>query len=402
MKTRTSIPFQNIPSPAARRGGFTLVEILVAVAIMSLLLSIIFVPLRLALETLHIGKVKAELQQEAHIAIQQVATDLRKSQFVFPNSRIPGVTDNLNSAAPCAGTKYPEGNTANPQNDWNYRPYVITNNGSAANTRSSPLPVDPVTGAVTGPMTYGACEPVATGTGTGMRAWNNPARLDMLQLRRDRTGSGTNAQAEQDYMVSYYFRRRDISKPYDAIDNPVVLFRAQVPYRNRNGINSPSIVSAPNNIMGETEANAQLDTSLYPDSIGTCNAGSGPSNNQSNRSFAWITHNFLGEANLEPLTKDAQITGGDLVPGAHTLVTPSDMPLFVPRAVSDPGGAESLVPELSFTQEATSGGRINRVTINLTLAKYDDAGAGSVNGQGRAQKVRVSQTIDLPNAGCTP
>lgn len=358
------------PSPRRgthRHGAFTLVEVLVAVAIMSLLFAVILVPLRLGFDTFHIGTARSEVQQQAQLTLQQIGNDFRSAQFVFPNSRVTGVSDNQDVASPCSVPGY--------KSSWNYQPYVKKSDATdGTGSPSTPLP-----------PSYGVCD-------SSVEAWSNPARIDMLQVRRDDTGAPLNSTAGQDFIVSYYTRRLDITKPYDIIDNPIVLWRAQIPFRNRISSEQPG-----NSFDVDTETppnkNANINWTSYPDTIGTCDASTG----ESDRSFLWITHNFYGEADLEPLAAN-DATGG--VAGAHTLATPRGMGLVVPRANTNI--AEGLVPELSFIQESTNGKRIDRVTVNLTLAQYDQGNAASSNGEAKAQRVRVSQTFDLPSAGCSP
>ncbi|MBW3636725.1 MAG: prepilin-type N-terminal cleavage/methylation domain-containing protein [Armatimonadetes bacterium] len=360
-----------------RHGAFTLVEVLVAVAIMSLLFAVILVPLRLGFDTFHIGTARSEVQQQAQLTVQQIGNDLRRAQFVFPNSRMEGITVNPDLTSPCSLAGYK--NTAS----WAGRPYVRTtlptNNGSTLFNTST--------------AAYGVCD------SSNIRSWDNPSRIDMLLLRRDRNGAPVNSNEGEDYLITYYPRRLDITKPYDVIDNPVVLWRAQYAFRGRQDVNLTTGTNGePENFYkpGSTYSNglffnANIDWTQYPDTIGSCTT-------QKNRDFLWITHNFYGEANLEPLTGlDTQTPAfpkAKNVEDAHTLATPRGMELVVPR--TNTNVEEGLLPELSFVQEATDGNRINRVTINLTLAQYDRSG------EGKAQRVRVSRTIDLPSAGCSP
>lgn len=332
--------------PRLRRNGFTLVEVLVAVAIMSLLFAVILVPLRLGFDSFNIGQTRSALQQQAQLTLQQIGSDLRKAQFVFPNSLVAGVSDNPDPVSPCSLRAYkPDVPPVPSESEWNYKPYVISNSSGSTTT-----------------------------------SWENPARIDMLQLRRSSTDN-LPSDVGADYIVSYYSRRLDITKNYDAIDNPMVLFRAQYSYRSYSGGTfTPS-------------SNVNIDWRSYPSS---------PSGVSGSGGFGWIRHNSYGEADLQSVSVD----NGPTV-GAHTLATPRGMALMAPRGqffVNPPNSAseKSLVPELSFVQEATGGKRIDRVTINMTLTQYDAIGAASTNGVGKAQSVRVSQTFDLPSAGCSP
>jgi prepilin-type N-terminal cleavage/methylation domain-containing protein len=370
---KISTPHSICGSPN-KKGGFTLVEIMVAIAIMSLLFAVILVPLRLGFDSFNAGRAQSEVQIQAQVTVQQIANDLRKAQFVFPNTFVPGVSKGENSSSNCSIAGYKSDPT------WNYLPYVK----SELETDTSPP-----TGAS---PAYGVCSST-----TRVKSWGNPSRIDMLQLRRDNNGQTLNSGVGQDFIVSYYARRLDVSKAYDVVDNPVVLFRAQIPYRERTTAGAPG-----SDYKIGSDFNARTDWTSYPDSIGACAASPAPI--PTNRDFNWITHSFWGEANLEPLATTS-VTGTDVF-GAHTIATPRDMGLVTPRSSSIDGTPstdekDALVPELSFVEESTNGTRINRVTINMTLARYDSGGAIGTNGQPAAQRVRVSQTVDVPNAGCS-
>lgn len=350
-----------------RKRAFTLVEVLIAVAIMSLLLSIIMVPLRLGFESFHIGKARSEVQQQAQLTLQQIAGDLRKAQFVFPNTRVVGVSDYEGGTDPCASPPYKS------DASWGYQPYVkSTSSGDTSSPSNS---------------SYGLCN------SSGVEAWSNLSRIDMLQVRRSSNGAVANSQSGQDFIVSYYPRRLDINLPYDPVDNPIVLYRAQIPFRNRDS--NDLTVGYFKGTFNPSNFNADIDWTRYPETLGACGAVTATPT-PTNRDFLWLTHNYYGEADLEKLAVDA----GQTVAGAHTLATPRNMALVAPRGLT--GGDGAYVPELSFNEEASSGHRINRVTISMTLAQFDEAGAASANGQGVAQRVRVSQTVELPNAGCSP
>lgn len=381
---------------AARRGAFTLVEILVAVAIMALLLAIILVPLRLGFETTHIGIARSSLQGESQLTLQQMGKDFSRASFVFPNGRIPGISDgripgisnNSDSTSACSLRPYmpymPNGTVGDVK--WKYLPYFE----STATPGAVTDPADPASG-------IGVTKSAST-------AFANPNRIDMLFLRRVSPVSpaipastpvpGFSAQTGEDYVVTYYPRRKDISKPYDEIDNPILLFRAQYPYRYYK-TSAPAVFDKfPLENPPTTKLNAEVDWSQYPPLGASSNA-------ITDRNFLWISHNYYGEANLEPLTQDITLTSPEatLVPRSHTLAIPRDMQLVAPKAGT--GDANSLMPELSFVESSSNGNRIDRVTVSMTLAQYDQIGAASVNGKGKAQRVPVTQTFDLPNAGCS-
>ena len=82
--------------------------------------------------------------------------------------------------------------------------------------------------------------------------------------------------------------------PYDPVDNPLVLFRAQFPFR---GMMQTSVTPA-------GAQNADTSNARFPSSCTSAPA--------QNRSALWVEHNALGESNLEPLctdTTDPNISG---------------------------------------------------------------------------------------------
>ena len=66
----------------ASRAGFTLVEILVALGIMMLLLTVIFVPLRLGFDSFHVGNAKAQVQQAAKATTNQIEDEIRRAIYI--------------------------------------------------------------------------------------------------------------------------------------------------------------------------------------------------------------------------------------------------------------------------------------------------------------------------------
>ncbi len=392
MKTFFTQPGPQSNRGARARSGFTLVEILVAVAIMSLLLAIILVPLRLGFETYHIGTARAGLQQEVQGTLQQINRDFRRANFVFPNTRVPGISDNSDTTSACSLAPY-QGTTTG----WNFLPYFQRSVAPTANENTDPADINSGIG--------------ITNNSNTVKAFANPNRIDMLFLRKT-LNNGTTAQSGEDYVVTYYSRRLDITKAYDTIDNPIVLFRAQYPYRRletsgfqpQPSFDPPKVATTRN---PASSINAEVDWAKNPG----VPLGSSSNNDETNRNYLWITHNYYGEANLEPLCFDVDTNTSPTanpqiaedVIASHTLVTPRGMQLIAPRADADNKNAEpgAYMPELSFVESSTDGKRIDRVTVNMTLAQYDQAGAASVSGQGKAQRVPVSQTFELPNAGCT-
>ncbi len=68
-----------------RRQGFTLVEILVSVAILAILFGLMFRPLLMGIEVLSIGRSEKRVQSSARRVINQLAEDLQQAVAVYPN-----------------------------------------------------------------------------------------------------------------------------------------------------------------------------------------------------------------------------------------------------------------------------------------------------------------------------
>jgi prepilin-type N-terminal cleavage/methylation domain-containing protein len=298
-----------------RRAGFTLIEVMVALAIFMLLMTIIFVPLNQAVNILHVGRSRAEVQQAAQQTINQIERELRAAITIYPNDIVPGVTDK----APYNGKA----------------PYFAPN-----------------------------CDRISS-----------TSRIDMLLPQTDDNGIVTNPVRPADYIVSYYTRRlelKDDAKSFDIIDNPVVLYRAQMPYRKSDGTDM---------------ANMDVKSTRYDDDA--CPSGSSLSGS------SWLKQTTAGEFNLVPFSNDAG-TATDTV-GSHTLASPRGMGLTAPNAAST---IIDYTPDTSFICEDTNDdGKIDRVTINFSLSQYDASGAGTRNGKAVGQTVRLSQIVDLPNIG---
>jgi len=77
-----------------RRGAFTLVEIMVALAIFLAMMVIIFMPLNMGLNLFGVGKSRTLLLQAAQTTLDDMEGELRKAITVFPNAAIDGITYN--------------------------------------------------------------------------------------------------------------------------------------------------------------------------------------------------------------------------------------------------------------------------------------------------------------------
>jgi hypothetical protein len=267
---------------------------------MMLLLTIILVPVNMALDVFHIGKARNEVQQANRLVLNQVIADLKQAVFVYPNEAMPGITDK----APYST----DPNTAK-------NPYYATGN---TNTR-----------------------------------YSNVSRIDMLLPALDSNGNAITPLYASNYIVTYYTRRLalDDSVAYDNFSNPVVLYRAQYPITSDNG------------------------STKYSDT----------SSSRYSTASTWLAQNAQGEPSLSTLCSYTPNTQS----ASHTLITPRDMALVAPNAIS----GTSYQPDTSFICDDTDNdGKIDRVTISIHQAKYDSIGA-----QSASQQLRSTQVVDLPN-----
>ncbi len=348
----------------SRQGAFTLVEMLVAIAVLSILLAVVFVPLRLAISSYHIGSSRNTTQNAAQATLDQMERDFRRAAYVFPNTAIAGITDK----APYTDTA-PKGNNGLPYVRSTDKTDIFTNTD-----RSKDVPQ------------HGVCE-----RGTNSVAWGNTSRVDMILVKRNAAGVVLPIQTG-DTVVTYYPRRLDVTQPYSPVDNPVVLFRAEFPYRGTvNGFTAP-------------RTNADTSPQRFPST--TCTAKSDPDLNA-----LWLAHNAYGEANLEPLCVPATTPDND---GVHTLAIPRGIGLVGSQAYKvdpqtttdivgsyDPTKGEApLVPDTSFQLSDTNGdGKIDQVAVSLALETFDvnQGSAVGTKGQPTGQIVRARRVFDLPN-----
>jgi type II secretory pathway pseudopilin PulG len=173
------------------RAAFTLVEVLVALAVMMLLLTIILVPVNMALDVFHIGKARNEVQLSNNTVLNQLAAELRQAVFVYPNEAMPGITNKSPYST--------DGTTQKPYYD----------------------------------------------TATSQRV-SNTSRLDFLLPAKDSNGSTSVPTQASNYIVTYYARRIDTANAFDTYSNPVALYRAQYAYRNdaTSSTNTANLVNA--------------------------------------------------------------------------------------------------------------------------------------------------------------
>jgi prepilin-type N-terminal cleavage/methylation domain-containing protein len=327
----------------SRRSGFTLVEMMVAIAILLTMLTIILVPLRLGLDSYALGKSRSETQGSLGVTIASIEKDLRRAVIVFPNSQLKGVIDS--------------------------GPYYTSNTAPAPNEYN--------------PTRESAC----LGNAPNIHRISNPSRIDMILARHDNSGNLVSPVEAGETLVSYYPRRLDVTKPYDPIDNPIALYRAEIPFRTINVDGSQTFV------MEGSDKNADISNARHPLD---CSADS----SQKNRQSMWLAHNYWGEANLEGLTHQS-VTGDDR--GSHSLAMPRGLGLVVTNGGCTKEPCEpsilGLIPESTFSTADTNGdGKIDRVNISLTFTSFDAQGSNRLrNDQPVGQQQRASRTIDLPN-----
>lgn len=334
---------------SARTGAFTLVEMLVAIAVLSILLAVVFVPLRLAINSFHVGKARTETQNAAQASLDDMERDFRRAVYVFPNTALAGVTDNAGS--------------------------VYQSNGRLPYTKS-------ITASDTVTPGNGVCDKSA-----GAVPFANTSRVEMILARRANGRPVTPPQPD-DTVVCYYARRQRIDLPYNPVDNPIVLFRAEFLYGNA----VPAPAPAPAGSL-----NADISPSRFPTSCS--------SKAVLNRQSLWLEHNVYGEANLEPVTEAGNGKG------VQTMAIPRGIGLVASQAYkldqtlspppTPPTNQEApLVPDTSFQLSDTNGdGKIDQVKASLALETFDanQSASTGTNGQTTGQIVRARRTFDLPN-----
>jgi len=345
------------------RRAFTLVEILVALAIFMLLLAIILVPLNMGMTMLHLGAAKVDVQSATQRVIDRMRGDLTSAIYVYPNAELPTVT----------------GTTASP-----LFPY-----GDAASALAS---------ISTAPYFDG--DPC---TSTTVRD-KNLSRLDML-VPETNNGTLVTPVAPSYYIVTYYARRKDTSSSYQSIDNPIILYRAQIPFRgdpanptyliNRTGSGvEPATTSEPYPPATSTTKalNADIYNSRYSN-LSSC--GSSPPAVVRNGSM-WLTQTTVGEPNLiEKLTNEysaASPAEPFILYGSHVSMLPVGVGMVTGLSYKE--SATGYVPPKStfICADTNRDGVIDQVKLNVMLQKVDSMGA-----EPQGQELVLPQVVDLPN-----
>ena len=329
----------------ALRRGFTLIEVMVALAILSLLLVILFVPLNLGVNMTQIGTANADTQQAAQTTMNRLVNEISRATFIFPNQRMVGITDK----APYTNNK-PTGEAVG------YPFYQA--NGTNTDACSALTPVE------------------------------NTSRISFLLPRFDETANSNDRRTNSYSVVTYYARREDPTAEaakYDAETNPLGLYRSRLPYKRNDNTPYPDA----------NTPQALVNNERYPSTTDCNNA------TRANSGARWLVQNELGEPmlkNFDTATSD-QIGSAtpltDTMPFSDSRITPKGVGLYAPAATPlDPVATPpNFKPETTFICEDTNNnGIIDRVTITLVLGKYDSNGA-----QNRAQTVRLTRVVDLPN-----
>ncbi len=373
--------YRNLPSRRFRRSrhAFTLVEVLVALGILAILLVIIVLPLRLGFDSFNKGNAQTLTQSALQATMTDMEKDFRQAVYVIPNARVQNVTSE--------------------------EPYKTTNNLSGLPYY---LSTDATDTGEPGKGTPG--NPNGIACSANSKSWSNPSTVSMIQVRRDATGNVLTPLAPSYNIVTYYPRRQQLGKPYDPVDNPIVMYRAEYPafgILTASGSPDPLKVQSP---AGAFNAKADFRRITSADAVCTSDAAI------ANRSSLWLSHNFYGEADLLPLTEVGktgvpntfQPTTNYTIASAsysHTLAIPRGLALEASNGyralgpAADAGGA--LVPDTSFTTTDTNkDGKIDRVTISLGLASFEVGAQGQldpVTQQPKGTVLRGTRTIDLPN-----
>lgn len=328
-----------------KRRAFTILEMLVALAVFMVLLAAVFVPIKLAGDLSGVGIARANTQQAAVDGIRIIRNDITKAIAILPNDRTNGITDTY----PYLDSQANNGNKGYP-----YR------RDAAGYTK-------PATAAGTGTSNLNACR-VADPTTMGAP---NTARLDLILPASNVDGTVDPNVRSGNVLVSYYARRRDMTKAFDPIENPVVLYRAQIPFQY---VPNSTTAVQPFPAWGLGTPNADLSNQRFTVSNPhPCIP----------RNLQWLTMNQYGEFDLTALALPPAGSGGTasgadpLTFGSHQLVLPRDTSLLTPNAAPDtgdkPNATMSLVPDSTFVcSDTNKDGKLDTVVIQLSVGQYDE------------------------------
>ena len=308
---------------------------------------------------LNLGKGQADVQGATQEVIDQMRSDLTHAIYVFPNAQVPPVTTTI---------PYYSSETAS-----SYGPYLQMN---LVDTVTSASPQSGATSGICGASNGGV---------------SNLSRLDMILAKTDGNSLLTPVQPSY-YIVSYYSRRRDVTKPYQPIDNPIVLYRAQIPYYSPDPANPGYLTTT--GTVDSTDNNVNADTSN--NRYGSyCN----------NQGSWWLAQSEWGEPNLEPLT---MVHGNGIeasaftIYGSHASMLPTDMGMMTDADyrgwdanTSPPGFVTHYIPPKStfVCVDSNGDGVIDQVRLSVLLQNTTQMSSTSVNGT----QINLPQVVDLPN-----
>ena len=333
-------------SRSPRRNAFTLVEMMVALAVLVVLLVVMFVPLNMSSDLANIGQARANTQVAADAALDQMTGELQRAIVVFPNDHLPGVTTlaPYNANAGQNGYDFPFLRDA--------LGYTSGPGGGAQNVNACRTGVDP----------NNPAHPALVAAG-------NTARIDFLLPATSAGALDVRLQPENT-LVSYYCRRRDISKPFDPIENPIALFRAQMPYRQYLQAKDGSIGLAPFMAPDQNGAvNLRLTNDRFARRATLCATQSATVS----RELRWMTQNQFGEFDLSSLCQNPPLSG-DAPPtfASHALVLPRDIAVIAPNATTQITPTTSFVPDSTFLcRDTNADGKIDVVELQLNVGQYD-------------------------------
>jgi prepilin-type N-terminal cleavage/methylation domain-containing protein len=139
-----------LQQPRLRRGGFTLIEVLVVLAILVVLFGMLFAPMMTGMQMVTSGRVQARLQDTARLAAEQMRRELAEAMYVYPLPTI--LTSTGSPATDVAVTDYSQivfvppaaddnGNILTPR-----RPRIDPDSGEIQVTRYFVKPPDTTAG----------------------------------------------------------------------------------------------------------------------------------------------------------------------------------------------------------------------------------------------------------------
>jgi hypothetical protein len=238
---------------------------------------------------------------------------------------------------------------------------------------------------------------------------SNLSRIDMI-LPETNNGNILTPVLPTYYIVTYYARRRDVTKAYQPIDNPIVLYRAQIPFRGAPAPSNPAyLISdagaavAPATSGDQYPASDSLNANIYNSrytnltSPTACGTGS-PASISAN----WLTQSTDGEPDLEPLTNEnfnSSPAAAFTLFGSHIsllstgvgMVTDFDYRGY--DSNNQPITKSFYSPKSTFTcADTNNDGLIDQVTLSVLLQKVDQSGA-----EPNGQRITLPQVVNLPN-----